>query len=304
MQESSGITSKGILVLAIIFAGLAFTFGYVPQHKRNADLQASVIDSFVFSHSSFEDAVLQADVAYIENLETGQVLYQKKAAEVRPLASLTKIMTTYSALSIFPPDSSITIQESDLAADGDHGLVPGEVWDLEDLLVFMLISSSNDAALAIEREALAYTEGLPFPEYMTKQAHDLGFTSLIFKNASGLDLDEEGTEPSAVGTAEDITKLFSLAYKEYKDIFDATKKSRVTFTSSVKDHTAENTNIALHTMPGIIGSKTGYTNTAGGNLSVVTNINNIPHLITVLDSTRAGRFNDVQEIIDLTAQEL
>jgi D-alanyl-D-alanine carboxypeptidase (penicillin-binding protein 5/6) len=182
-------------------------------------------------------------------------------------------------------------------------LIPGETWKLEDLIVFMLVSSSNDAALAISREALEYTEAVTFPEYMTNLAKELGFSSLQFMNASGLDVDEAETVPGAMGTAQDITKLFSLSYKAHKEIFDQTKKEKVTFSSDRKQHTAENTNIALHSMPGVIGSKTGYTNTAGGNLSVITEINGVPHVVTVLDSTRSGRFEDVQEIIGLTQEE-
>lgn len=304
-EEQKDTNKKSGLVLMMIFTSIIFTITFIPQKKNDIkNLQASALDSFTFSHSEFEKTVFSADIVYVENLETGKPVYQKKANLVKPLASLTKIMTTYSALSLFPENASVTIENSDLLAPGDHGLVPGEVWDLKDLLVFMLITSSNDAALAIEREALKYTkEGVTFPDYMTKQAFDLGFDSLSFKNGSGLDLDEEEIIPSALGSAEDITKLFSLAYEKYQNIFDKTKHSRMTLKSSLKTHNIENTNVALHSTPGILGSKTGYTNTAKGNLSVITNIKGVPHIVTVLHSTRSGRFEDIQKIISLTGKE-
>lgn len=303
MEEQHNTINKGGLFLVILFLIIIFTIVNIPAKSTGEEQEVSVAESFSFSHSSFEKAVLEAEVAYIENLETGETVYQKNAGEVRPLASLTKIMTTYSALSLFPENATITISAEDLKADGDFGLIPGEVWKLEDLIVFMLVSSSNDAALAISREALKYTDGISFPEYMTKQAGELGLATLQFQNVTGLDLDEEGTLPGAMGTAKDITKLFSMSYKKYKDIFDQTKQEKITFRSDEKQHTAENTNIALHSMPGVIGSKTGYTNTAGGNLSVITDIDGVAHVVTVLDSTRAGRFEDVQEIIGLTQEE-
>lgn len=298
------ISNKGGLLLAIIFLIIIFSIVSVPQKSEEAEkLQAAVTESFTFSHSPFEHAILEADVAYIENLETGKSVYQKNGNQILPLASLTKIMTTYTALSLFPEDAKIKIQAEDLKGDGDHGLVVGEVWNLKDLLVFMLVSSSNDAALAIEREAETYTEGVSLSDYMTKQAQELGFSSLSFSNASGLDEDKEGTVPGAYGSAEDITKLFSLTYKTYPEIFNLTKEQKITFETDVKSHTAENTNIALHEMPGIISSKTGYTNTAGGNLTVIININNIPHVVTVLHSSRGGRFEDVEKIIELAGEE-
>ncbi len=304
MEDHTQQINKGGLLLVIIFLVIIFSIVNFPATTQDQELQASVTESFTFSHSSFEKAVLEAEVAYIENLETGETVYQKNAGEIRPLASLTKIMTTYSALSLFPTDATITIEESDLLAEGDFGLVPGETWKLEDLLVFMLVSSSNDAALAVSREAQKYTDGVLFPEYMTQQAQELGFDSLQFKNASGLDLDKEETQPGAVGTAEDITRLMSLSYKQYQDIFDQTKQAKITFTTDKKQHTAENTNTALDSMPGVIGSKTGYTNTAGGNLSIIADIEGIPHVVTVLASSRGGRFQDVEEIIGLTQEEI
>lgn len=298
------ISNKGGLFLAIIFLAIIFSIVSVPQKSKETEvLQASATESFSFSHSSFENAILEADVAYIENLETGKAVYQKNANQILPLASLTKIMTTYTALSLFPEDTKITITESDLRGVGDHGLIVGEVWDLKDLLIFMLVSSSNDAALAIEREAEKYTDGISLPEYMTKQARELGFKTLSFENASGLDVDTNETIPGAVGTAEEITKLFNLTYKAYPEIFIQTKEAKISFETDTKIHTAENTNIALHSMPGIISSKTGYTNTAGGNLSIIVNIQNVPHIVTVLHSSRGGRFEDVEKIIELANQE-
>lgn len=304
MSEHERKDSKGVLILVIVFIAIIFAIVLRgEEQEESVALGAQVLEGFTFSHSAFEKAVLQADVAYIENLETGETLYQKNAHQIEPLASLTKIMTTHTALAVFPENATITIQKEDLAPDGDHGLVPGEVWKLRDLIVFMLVSSSNDAALAIERAGGAFTGELSFPEYMTEEAKRLGFESLSFQNASGLDLDEEGTIPSALGNAEDLTKLFALVYKEHPDIFDATKDSKTTLSSSEKEHTAENTNTELHRMPGVIGSKTGYTNTAGGNLSVIADVNGIPHVVTVLQSTRSGRFQDVEEIIGLIEEE-
>jgi len=298
-QSEKENTALGPLVLSALFLIIVGVLVFVPKNDSLDTVSASVFDGFSFSHSAFEDIVLQADVSYIAELETGKVVYQKNADIPRPLASLTKIMTTYAALQTFPEDATITIVQSDLAGAGDNGLVVGEIWELYDLLTFMLVTSSNDAAIAIGRVGNQYLEESSFIEYMNNTAQELGLDTLVFSNTSGLDVDENENIASAFGSAQDISILFSLAYKTYPNIFDTTKNKLLTLRSDVEVHNIENTNTSLDTMSGIIGSKTGYTRTAGGNLSVVTQINDIPHVVTVLQSTREGRFSDVSEIIDV-----
>jgi len=296
--------SFGPIIIAGLFLFFVANIALKPSENDNLTAQAKVgLDTFSFSHSVFEQLILEAEVSYIENFETGETLYQKNAGIVRPLASLTKIMTTVSAMTIFPEGVTVTIEKEDLEPSGDHGLIPGEQWKLEDLLVFMLVASSNDAAAAIGRSGEKYTGDISFSEYMTIQAGDLGFDSLQFSNTSGEDLDEEGTIPGAVGNAEDISKLFSFAYKKYPDIFNITKKQIVILYSDIEEHLIENTNTELQKMPGVIGSKTGYTDTARGNLTVLAELSKQPTIVTVLQSSRQGRFKDVEEIIGLIEEK-
>lgn len=294
----------GILILSSIFLFLVVVLSFSKDRSEKNNSSQISLDSFHFDHSAFEEAILDAHVAYIEDLETGQSVYQKNATNIQPLASLTKIMTTYAALSVMPHDYPITIKAPDLAFEGDHGLVLGEVWELDKLIVFMLVTSSNDAAQAIAREGERFTGGISFPQYMTGLAEELGFETLSFSNPTGLDLDSSETVPGAVGSAEDISKLFNLAYQTYPEVFDQTKKSLVSISSNTMMHNIENTNTFLDSLPGVVGSKTGYTKTAGGNLSIIVDIDERPHVVTVLESTREGRFYDVGKIIGLVQEEV
>jgi D-alanyl-D-alanine carboxypeptidase (penicillin-binding protein 5/6) len=298
-EQQSQKTNIGPLVLSAIFLIVVTLLVFMPRDVVSTKLSANVFEGFSFTHSIFEDIVLEADVSYIADIETGKIVYQKNADIVRPLASLTKIMTAYAALEVFPEGSTVQIQESDLSGAGDHGLVPGEVWKLENLLAFMLVTSSNDAAIAVGRVGEGFVEEESFAQYMTELSRELGYETLNFENTSGLDIDEAETIPGALGSAEDISQMFMRAYEKYPEVFNPTKDFLVTLESDTEVHNIENTNIALNQMPGIVGSKTGYTQTAGGNLSVVTQINNKPHVVTVLQSSREGRFQDVSEIINI-----
>jgi D-alanyl-D-alanine carboxypeptidase len=63
-------------------------------------------------------------------------------------------------------------------------------------------------------------------------------------------------------------------------------------------HDAVNTNYYIDEIPGIIGSKTGYTDLAGGNLVVAFDAGlNRPIIISVLGSTRQERFTDVMKLV-------
>jgi D-alanyl-D-alanine carboxypeptidase len=63
-------------------------------------------------------------------------------------------------------------------------------------------------------------------------------------------------------------------------------------------HDVDNTNAIATQIPNLLGSKTGYTDLAGGNLTVAFDLGlNRPIIITVLGSTRDARFSDVLELV-------
>ena len=70
-------------------------------------------------------------------------------------------------------------------------------------------------------------------------------------------------------------------------------------------HEASNTNDAVSKIPNMIGSKTGYTDLAGGNLTIAFDAGlNRPIVITVLGSTHDDRFTDVLTLIDAVQKSL
>jgi len=300
------------LILTLLFFILV-VFLVLPsiQDAKKKSLEASAVlaslslKDFDFSRSLFESIVLNADIAYVQNAQTGKVVFHKNADLVSPLASLAKLVTAYASLEILDKNYKITIQEEDLRAVGDHGLVVGESWYLEDLILFMLITSSNDASLAIERTVNEYLKsnasvmGQNLVMIMNNIVSDLNLKSLSFENVSGLDLDAETVTPSALGSAQDISLFFIHAYNKYPDIFTATARARSTFTTDIKTHNIENTNILLgFSQSRTTGSKTGYTRAAGGNLAIIAPVQEDVYIVTVLKSTREGRFSDVEELLE------
>ena len=73
--------------------------------------------------------------------------------------------------------------------------------------------------------------------------------------------------------------------------------SRV-YNSAGAYHEAFNTNELVGDIPNLLGSKTGFTDLAGGNLTIAFDAGfDRPIIITVLGSTREGRFDDVATLI-------
>jgi D-alanyl-D-alanine carboxypeptidase (penicillin-binding protein 5/6) len=118
-------------------------------------------------------------------------------------------------------------------------------------------------------------------------------------NPTGLDISAE--EAGAYGTARDVSFLLEYIVKNHPAILEPTKSNKTLLYNTVGGfHEAKNTNNIVNQIPNLIGSKTGYTDLAGGNLTVVLDIGfNHPVIITVLGSTIDGRFSDVSKLIEV-----
>lgn len=249
---------------------------------------------------------LTAESAIVWDQEAGEVLYEKKADEERPLASLTKLMTALVAAETNSDlGMPVQITSQHLAALGDSGLVANQTWDLRDLIGFMLMESSNDAARAVA-SASSTTESdgyyaKQFIDRMNTTAENIGLESTYFFNPSGLDLNETLIS-GGYGTARDVAHLFAYILDTNPDILTPTTKSSKVFRSiEGLRYTASNTNTWLAQFDNALGSKTGYTVLAGGNLVMGFDLEN-PVVIVVLGSTRTGRFQDMQTLYNATQQ--
>ena len=185
----------------------------------------------------------------------------------------------------------ITISPASIDGAYDLGLKKGQVFELDELLKYTLVFSSNDGAQAI-------ADGLGgrtfFVNQMNVDAAKLGL-ELFFTQPAGLD---EGGKIGGLGSAHSAAKLIALARKDFPEVFDATTKTRTTVTSSTgKIMGVPNTNQDVVNFSGLEASKTGFTDLAGGNLAVVVDIAvGHPVAIVVLGSTHEERFSDVEKL--------
>lgn len=288
---------------AIIFFAAALTGALTFWNDRVASTTGAFgarPDTALIHADPFGTLKIIARTAYVLDVRTGRVLYEKNAESQFPLASLAKVMSALVAHNI-APDATITITPDILTTEGDSGLLRDERWRLSNLIDFTLITSSNDGARAFASVgALSIVENRDpaptFVDHMNEKAQELGMAQTFFLNETGLD-EGRGTA-GAYGSAKDVATLFAHIIRTYPDLFRATTQQQSSIQSFDVVHTATNTNIIASHIPGLIASKTGFTDLAGGNLAVAFEAGPLrPIIIVVLGSTEEGRFQDVESLV-------
>ncbi len=296
---------KSLIALLILIAtlGVFYFRGLYIESKRFEEVRK---ENLRYEHA-FGSLNLEAKAAYVFDVAENKAIYFLNEEQTLPLASLTKIMTALVALDVIPPKTIVSIPREALLQEGDNGLFSGESWILSDLMKFMLVVSSNDAAKAISLEtekilpvsASAQFAGKSrFIQKMNEKAASLNLNKMSFTNETGLDAPDMKTS-GGYGTAREVAELFLNAYQKYPDVFKATSAKTSTFISlSGFSHTVKNTDAIIEAIPSVIASKTGNTDLAGGNLVIIFNIGTTrPIVASVLGSTVDGRFSDMEQLI-------
>ena len=233
--------NTGLYITVIFIALLAFSFLTVyAASATKKQLSASQIS---------------ARAAALYEPETGTFLFEKNSSNRLPMASTTKIMTALVALENTSLDVLVAVDDSAIGVEGSSAyLRQGDVLSMEELLYALMLSSANDAAVAIACHVGGSIEG--FATLMNDKARSLGLTDTHFENPHGLDSDEHYT------TARDLALIAAEALRSdiLREISSTYKKS---FITEERSRTYINHNKLLRLYDGAIGLKTGYTKRCG-----------------------------------------
>ncbi len=251
---------------------------------------------------------LEAKAAIVFDITNETVLFEKNSNVSLPLASVTKLMTALVVDELLAPDAIITIGVEAIKMDGDSGFLVGEKFARQDLSDLTLTTSSNDGAYALAEAAgnvlISGLGSTAFVETMNIRADAIGLEKTEFYNPTGLD--ESRTQSGSLGTASDIAKLLNYIITNHnQSLLAATTKEKIQVANTDGAvHTISNTSYNMLGIPGLIASKTGFTELAGGNLAIVYDTG-LGHLIAVvvLGSSRSGRFSDVETLVALTNKQ-
>lgn len=281
------------LILSSIVLGL---FLFIPLTPDKTTQAAAAV---ALAPDAYANIPLEGKAAIVYDLTDGTVLYEKNADAQLPLASLTKLLTVYTALHALGDGATITIPEDATHLSPPHSFSAGEQFRLADLARITLTGSLNDGATAMIEAASAQMQTTP-SALLGATAASLGLSATYALNGSGLD--ETGTVSGGYGSAHDIAILAGALVKEAPAIALATTESSASVISkSGKVHTISNTNPGAVNAPRLLLSKTGFTDLAGGNLTLVFDAGiGHPVAVVVLGSSQDGRFADANVLIAAT----
>ncbi|CAB3736713.1 MULTISPECIES: D-alanyl-D-alanine endopeptidase [Achromobacter] len=246
-----------------------------------------------------EAAALRSSTAYVQDLETSTVLFAKNENVVRPIASISKLMTAVVVVDAnLPMDEMLEITDDDV--DGlkhtTSRLRVGTKLSRGDMLHLALMSSENRAANALGRH---YPGGLPaFVAAMNAKAQSLGMTSTRFIEPTGL-------SSNNVSSPHDLARLLRAA-SQRPLIHRYSTDTEYDVEINNRTQTFRNTNLLVRKPDWDIKvSKTGYINEAGECLVMLARINGRDLAIVLLDSQgKLSRIGDAVRIRRIVQNEV
>lgn len=183
----------------------------------------------------------------VGDLDTGEIIFERKPHTQYPIASITKYFTAYTAAKILGPEESSTITKDSLKVSGNRGKFKiGDTFTIRDLLYPLLLVSSNDAGeiIAHQRNYDAFINSMN----IYARVNNLYNTSFA---------DPTGLSKLNISTARDLFKMMQTTRTEYPEIVGISKLD----SKSSEDYTWRNINKASN-FEEFQGGKTGYTNAA------------------------------------------
>ncbi|MFP3982608.1 MAG: D-alanyl-D-alanine carboxypeptidase family protein [Desulfurivibrionaceae bacterium] len=216
-----------------------------PDNKVNTCSQPAVASLPSLTRS------ITAKAAIIKDGISGRVLYAHNPDLERQPASTIKVLAALIALDnlkdrewVFTSNRASGMPRSKIY------LNRGKSYYARDLIESLLISSANDAGVALG-ETIAGSEW-SFARMMTAKARELGASNTVCKSATGL------TRRGQKSTVRDLATIFDKAMEDpdFADIL-RTKKGYTSYGRLLRNH-----NKALWRIKGAVAGKTGYTNVA------------------------------------------
>ena len=283
---------NGILILGILLSWVMLTAQEaVGFSKSSKSLAGHKKCSRVEVSRAPQKLVLRSASALVEDQRTGELLIQKQAEAVLPIASITKLMTAMVVLDAqMDLQESITIMREDVDTlrHSRSRLRLGTSLTRGDALLLALMASENRAARALGR---TYPGGIDaFVAAMNVKAQLLGLTDTHFDDPAGI-------SSGNVASARDLARMVDAAYR-YPIVREFTTCKKATIRSSRHRLEFHNSNLLIRSPRWQIGlSKTGYIDESGRCLVMQANLAQRPVLIVLLDAQgRLTRFGDANRI--------
>lgn len=237
--------------------------------------------------------VTSADSAIVVDVKSGATLYAEKPDDVRPMGSITKLMTAVVFLDTKPDlASTVRLISDDYVGGGRTYLKFDDGVRLRDVLGTAIVGSDNTAAHSLARFSGMSDE--EFVKKMNEKARELRMAQTVFVDPSGISSEN-------VSTARDLSQLLLAAQQaEALKSFMVSPKLTVTQSSGFSAN-IESTNLLLGSEANgsyrVAAGKTGYIPQAGYCLATVIEHDGNDVVIVVLGAEKIDdRFTDAKNL--------
>ncbi|CAM3458004.1 D-alanyl-D-alanine endopeptidase [Bordetella sputigena] len=261
----------------------------VVSHKSTAT-RSKVTAAAAPATTSAQAAALRSSVAYVQDLATSTVLFSKNEDTIKPIASISKLMTALVVVDANQPmDEMLEVTDDDIdrLRHAASRLPVGSRLTRADMLHIALMSSENRAAHALGRY---YPGGMPaFVKAMNAKARDLGMMDTHFVEPTGLSSEN-------VSSPRDLARLLRAAAQ--RPLIHRYTTDTEYDVDMGKGHvrTFRNTNALVRNADWDIKvSKTGFINEAGECLVMLVNMQGRELAIVLLDSQ--GKYSRIADAV-------
>ncbi|MGX5848054.1 D-alanyl-D-alanine carboxypeptidase family protein [Mesorhizobium sp. PL10] len=229
--------------------------------------------------------------AIVVDAGSGKTLFEVSSTAQRYPASLTKMMTLYLLFEAL--ESGRVSKETQIPVSDNAARQPptklrfkrGESIDVDSAIRAIVVKSANDVAVAVG-EYLGGSED-QFAAMMTSKARQIGMSSTVFRNASGLPDSGQHT------TARDMAVLGMALRARFPQQFHYFSESDFMFRGRlVRGH-----NDMLGRVRGVDGIKTGYIKASGFNIVTSYNADGRRLIVVVMGADSARQRNDHVEAL-------
>lgn len=260
---------------------------------------------------------LEAKSAIAIDAKTGQIIYAKDDKQTYSVASMSKLLTAYILLQAIHEGKitwetkvTPTVTEVDISNNTELTNVPlkeGHSYTIKQLYQAMLVGSANAATMLIGN-AISGTQ-TKFIDKMRETAKSLGITDAKIYSANGLTAKYLGDEiyPNTDENAEnefsvrDMAIISQKLIKEYPEILETTKLTKIDFNDNGEITTVNNTNELLQddSHLEVDGLKTGTSDAAGYCFASTTNKDG-HRIITVIAGAKDNdaRFDQTKNLLN------
>lgn len=214
----------------------------------------------VLLHVSVASAqTIPARAAIALNPATHEVLFDQNAHVVRPIASLTKLMTAALAVELnLNPRTLVTVQPADVRSASITHLRARDKVSVDTLMHLMLIASDNGAARVLARTSMSNTTA--FVRRMNERAKGLGLARTRYVDSSGL-------SAGNVSTAHETAIMLSYV-GGYPYVSEIMQRAIFSTRIGTRKVTIKNTNKLLSDDTPVHAGKTGYIRKSGFGMAV------------------------------------